>query len=67
MDDPDLHRELLKIRDVLVATDEHLAAKDAMNAALHMAREVRATPLAAAVRGARRDIERLLASVAGEI
>jgi hypothetical protein len=62
----DIQRELLKIRDVLVTVDEHLAAKDTMNAALHMSKEVRSTPLAAAVHGARKDIERLMLVVGGE-
>jgi len=60
MTNADLHRELSKIHDVLVLVDEHLAAKDKMNAALHMAREVRSTPLSVAVGGAKKDLEALM-------
>jgi hypothetical protein len=60
MTNADLRRELSKIYDVLLLVDEHLAAKDKMNAALHMAREVRSTPLSVAVSGAREDLGALI-------
>lgn len=53
MMDDNLKRELQKVYDVVCAVDNHLSSKDEMNAALHMASEVRHTPLTSAVKGAK--------------
>ena len=60
-------RDLQKVYDVVKTVEAHLNAKDEMNAALHMTPEsVRPTPLAAAVRGARSDLERMMLEETGE-
>lgn len=54
-------RQLQKIRDVLVRADDHFSHEAKMNAALHMAIEVRPAPLASAVSQAMLDLDRILA------
>ena len=56
----DLARNLHKIHDTLVMAAEHFEAEAKMNAALHMAREIRPAPLAMAVVAARDDLDRIL-------
>lgn len=61
MRDPqDLARELEKVLDTLGAVREHLVHKDQMNAALHMSRTVRLTPLAAAVSTSYQNLDELI-------
>lgn len=59
-------RDLQKVYDVVKSVETHLNAKDEMNAALHMSSTVRPTPLAAAVKGIRSDLERMMLEETGE-
>ena len=63
MSTDNLVRELQKIRDVLEKVDEHLTAKDRMNAALHMSENVRPTPLAGAVAVSLGSIDLLISEI----
>jgi len=65
LNDEDLARELKKVHDVLKKVDQHFHHKDQMNAALHMASEVRSTPLAAAVKVANATIYDIIAEAEG--
>jgi hypothetical protein len=62
VDPEDAARELDKAADALEAASDYLAKMNAMNAALHLAKEVRPSPLAAristALDEARRSAER---------
>jgi len=56
----DERRELHKVLDTLLVVESHFRHEAEMNAALHMSREVRPAPLAAAVGTAVGTLERLL-------
>jgi hypothetical protein len=59
----DLRRQLEKIADPLDMAAKHFKAEAEMNAALHMAPNVRPAPLAVAIEGARDDLYRLIAEL----
>lgn len=56
----DEKRQLTKVLDTLIVAKEHFFAEAEMNAALHMARDVRPAPLAMAVDRAVLDLAGLL-------
>lgn len=56
----DLARELTKVLDAVKWANAHFAYEAWMNAALHMSNEVRPAPLAAAIRNATADLERII-------
>ena len=62
----DLARQLGKVADVLALADRHFTAEAEMNAALHMAAQVRPAPLAVAITGARQDLDRLIGELTEE-
>jgi hypothetical protein len=62
----DLARELTKISDVVSVAVEHFDHEAKMNAALHMASEVRPAPLATALKGAHADLHRLVEELVNE-
>lgn len=57
----DLYRELEKARDVLEVVDRYLSHQAAMNAALHLAEQVRPNPLAARVATALAELDQAVA------
>jgi hypothetical protein len=59
----DLKRELLKVFDTLKVVNDHFDHEAKMNAALHMAAEVRPAPLAAAVARALQTLDDTLAKM----
>lgn len=59
----DLRRQLEKIADVVSLANVHFRAESEMNAALHMASEIRPAPLATAIAGASDDLTRLIAEL----
>lgn len=61
----DLSRELQKIEDIVAVCLEHFDHEARMNAALHMARDVRPAPLASALATADADLRRLIGELAG--
>lgn len=63
----DLARELLKIRDAVQGANVHFYHEARMNAALHMSADVRPAPLAAAIRSAVTDLDRLIMELNGDI
>ena len=58
-----LVRELTKICDTIMVVNKHFQAEAEMNAALHMAANIRPAPLAAAVQTSYEDLVRLINSV----
>lgn len=62
----DMARELAKIRDAVSGAVRHFDAEAEMNAALHLATEVRPAPLAVAVKTARDDLDRLIRELSEE-
>lgn len=62
----DLSRQLAKVRDAVTLADTHFRAEAEMNAALHMASEVRPAPLAMAIAAAKDDLTRLIEELSAE-
>lgn len=63
MTNEDLVRELMKIGDVVFTAKRHFEHEAAMNAALHMAENVRPAPLATAIATASDSIQRLISEL----